>query len=47
MKRVRIFWIIMYAIILYWACADKNRDLAIFATLWLVIIDKEIKEEKD
>jgi hypothetical protein len=37
----------MYAIVLFNACATENRDLAIFATLWLVIIDKERKEHDD
>lgn len=38
---------IMFAIMLYNGCSTKNRDLAIFATLWLVILDREMKEKDD
>ena len=38
---------LMYAIVLFNACAIENRDLAIFATLWLMIINEERKEHDD
>ena len=47
MKRIRIFWMFMFAVMLYNGCATKNRDLAIFATLWLLILDNERKEYDD
>ena len=47
MKRIRVFWMFIFTVMLYFACATANRDLAIFTTLWLMILDSEEKEDND